>query len=423
MLRIDTSTEVQVALQGTLETFALPDVLRLLASTKKTGVLRVDNKRGHGELHVVEGALTGGSVTSAPRADQPADVLFELLRSPDGAFVFDTETEVPTGATGEDVEDALGAAEAQLAEWREIEAVVPSPRRLVTITPDRGDEDLTVSGPQWRAIAAIGGGCTVDELGARLGLPELPAARVVRDLVRLGAVDLGPTDVDPGGSPPPPPPAPPAEPEQAWQPDAPTFGEVADQTLPQAPAFERQPPADPPPPPPTPSFTADPPAAARSPEDLPSGMDDGHHVTPLFGAPSEPPTVDLSAGSPTPPPSAPATSWDAGTSFAPAESSSFFDDDDDDDSDPLADDPFGPDPFRIPRLPTGGRLDDAEDTEAAEMARQLANLSPKAAQAVAAAAAATSDEEREQALAQVSQETDEPINRGLLLKFLSSVDE
>jgi hypothetical protein len=62
----------------------------------------------------------------------------------------------------------------------------------------------------------------------------------------------------------------------------------------------------------------------------------------------------------------------------------------------------------------------AEPDEADEVARQLAALSPQAARAVAAAAQASTDEEREAALAEVNDE-DEPINRGLLLKFLSSV--
>ena len=67
-------------------------------------------------------------------------------------------------------------------------------------------------------------------------------------------------------------------------------------------------------------------------------------------------------------------------------------------------------------------LSQSSDTgDAAEVARQLANLSPKAARAVAAAARATTVEEREAALAEVTSEGDEPINRGLLLKFLSSV--
>ena len=59
--------------------------------------------------------------------------------------------------------------------------------------------------------------------------------------------------------------------------------------------------------------------------------------------------------------------------------------------------------------------------DAAEVARQLSNLSPAAARAVAAAAKATTDEEREAALAAVSEEGEEPIDRELLLRFLASV--
>ena len=37
-----------MALQGNIETFALPDVLRLLSSTSKTGKLRLEGTRGEG---------------------------------------------------------------------------------------------------------------------------------------------------------------------------------------------------------------------------------------------------------------------------------------------------------------------------------------------------------------------------------------
>ena len=63
---------------------------------------------------------------------------------------------------------------------------------------------------------------------------------------------------------------------------------------------------------------------------------------------------------------------------------------------------------------------DTDPTDAAEIARQLANLSPRAAKAVAAAAKATTLAEREAALAQVD-ESEDSINRDLLLKFLGSV--
>lgn len=400
-----------MALQGTLETFALPDVLRLLASTKKTGTLRVDTARGHGELMVRDGELVGGSAERSPRAAAPPDVLFEMLRSTDGSFVFDGDASVDTDADSQDVESALTAAEAQLAEWSEIEAVVPSPHRLVSLRTHH-DGDITFDPAQWRVVATVAGGCTVADLADRLDATEIVATRAVRDLVEKGAVELSEHDVDgsvasPAAAPAPvvaeePDPTPPPMPSfetPTEAPSMPTFGSEPDSLLaeepsPLPPLPMRQPLSD--------VASNGVAAVADEPEVAP--------VAPLF---RDEPTEEVQA-------EAPAVAEEA--TWTPSnfgdESSSFFDDDEED---PLADDPFGPDPFRIPRLP-GQDETGADDTEAAEMARQLANLSPRAAQAVAAAAAATTDEERDEALAQAT-EGDDGVNRGLLLKFLSSVDE
>ena len=64
---------------------------------------------------------------------------------------------------------------------------------------------------------------------------------------------------------------------------------------------------------------------------------------------------------------------------------------------------------------------DEEDTSAAEFARHLASLSPRAAQAVAAAARAETVEEREAALAEVAS-SDETIDHDLLLRFLGETE-
>src|SRR5262245_32794776 len=47
-----------MALQGTLDTFELPDVLRLLASTKKSGRLHLQSDRGTGDVWLDEGRVT-----------------------------------------------------------------------------------------------------------------------------------------------------------------------------------------------------------------------------------------------------------------------------------------------------------------------------------------------------------------------------
>ena len=90
-------SEVTVALQGTLETFALPDVLRLLASTHKTGRLRLTGAGGLGFAVARRRGHRGQRGQSAPRSPTaPSDVLFELLRFKEGDFVFDDD-ERPDG--------------------------------------------------------------------------------------------------------------------------------------------------------------------------------------------------------------------------------------------------------------------------------------------------------------------------------------
>src|SRR3954463_8019197 len=81
-------SEVTVALQGTLDTFALPDVLRLLASTKKTGRLLVTGSRGTGSVWVDDGGVVGAEATGTLTDAEPVETLFELLRYPDGGFTF-----------------------------------------------------------------------------------------------------------------------------------------------------------------------------------------------------------------------------------------------------------------------------------------------------------------------------------------------
>ncbi len=99
--------EVSVALQGTLDTFALPDVLRLLAATKKTGPLRLTGGRGTGSVWVTAGEVSAIEATHAPHASEPVDALFELLRFQDGAFTFDAEAVHDSPGRPTAVEDVL----------------------------------------------------------------------------------------------------------------------------------------------------------------------------------------------------------------------------------------------------------------------------------------------------------------------------
>ncbi|MEY2422617.1 MAG: resuscitation-promoting factor RpfA [Acidimicrobiaceae bacterium] len=311
-----------MALQGTLDTFALPDVLRLLASTKKTGRLVIAGNRGTGSVWVDDGSVVGSEATGALPDAGAVDVIFELLRYADGSFTFESGTTTSDPAPSRAVEPLLVDAERQLAEWREIEAVVPSMDAWISLVGDLEGEEILIAAERWKTIVSIGSGTSVTGLGHTLKLGELDVCRQVKELVELGLVKVSATPVS-----------------GLRALDEVSFGADADAATP---------------------ATWDP-FSIEIPGVDPVAVADEETTEPELE-----PVADVV---------------------------SIVEED----------------------------INDDDPIEADEVAKQLASLSPKAARAVAAAARAATDEERDAALAEASDEDDEPINRGLLLKFLSSV--
>ncbi|CAN5853875.1 hypothetical protein BH24ACT3_BH24ACT3_16470 [soil metagenome] len=180
-----------MALQGTLDTFALPDVLRLLASTAKTGELQVNGSRGNGSVWVDAGRVVATEASGARHAATAAEVVFELLRYPDGSFVFVADADPATRGEETDVGPLLDDAQAMLDEWREIEAAVPALSSWVNLAPRLPADEVTVDPDVWRMIVAVGAGETVARLGDRLELGEMSMARNLKGLVEAGLVEIG----------------------------------------------------------------------------------------------------------------------------------------------------------------------------------------------------------------------------------------
>ena len=182
-----------MALQGTLDTFALPDVLRLLASTKKTGRLVISGTRGNGSVWVDAGSVVGTEASGGGPHPDEVSVLFELLRfGGDGSFTFEAGTTAAAPTAPRPVEPLLVDAERRLAEWRDIEAVVPSMDAWVSLVGELKTDDITITAAVWKRLVAIGSGTSVGGVARALDLGELDVCRGVKELVELGVADVGP---------------------------------------------------------------------------------------------------------------------------------------------------------------------------------------------------------------------------------------
>jgi Domain of unknown function (DUF4388) len=185
--------EVVVSLKGSLETFALPEVLQLLADTSKTGELYVKGASGsEGRLWFRNGAVAAFDVESSY---QPDDAIFELLGVGEGEFSFDADSGVPesakvSGWDRQDVRSELGKAQAKMEEWVEILTVVPSLEHRVSLAAEAPSDHISVDRGQWEMLVAIGDGHSVQEvLGAR-SLGKVDGCRSIKGLVDGGLVRI-----------------------------------------------------------------------------------------------------------------------------------------------------------------------------------------------------------------------------------------
>ncbi len=386
--------EVMVALQGTLDSFALTDVLQLVGSGGKVGALEVVIGGHRSALFLEDGTVTSSMIDDAPC--DPHETMCWLLRQTTGTFAFhsDARTEQPTASIH--VAALVEESAQRNAEMDALLAIVGSLDSWVSLNPNVASETITMDRLRWSRLVTIAGGCTVSQYGALLDNGDIGALRVVADLMDTGlvtvtesahfqAVEFEAADPSPG---------------RRWtdqEPVALNPGELQWAELPAADEFA---PAEFAPavaptngmqtmaaPPSLPGFAA--PAEPAFPSTIwaaesPSAL--------LMPAPGGEWADAPSAGSGAPVPAAVAAMPQNGSAIAPQN---------------------GTVPTSVPAS--------GDEADLAAFAQEMANLSPQAARAMARAARATTVEEREQALAELEEENGH-LNRGLILRFLGAIE-
>lgn len=177
-----------MALQGTIETFPVIDVLHLLSAAGHTGRLTVEGDRGHAELWVADRVLHGGRVDGHEQTDAAALVM-HVLRHTSGVFLF--ENVALPDALGAvmpptPIEDAVEGAQRRLAEWHAVEAVVPSTAHRLRLSSALPVEQVVLDRQQWAFVVAASRWPALAEAAAELGMDDLTAGRMAVDMVQAG---------------------------------------------------------------------------------------------------------------------------------------------------------------------------------------------------------------------------------------------
>lgn len=172
-------------LEGSLETFPLSSVVKLLDDAGQTGKLSVHAALGQGSLTFEHGRLVNAS---GPGTDalEAALALFEYST---GTFTFRVE---PPGDSELDVDISqfLDLVAERETMWTHIREVIPQDAPLVVVpleVSDRPGGDVTVSSEAWK-VAVIANGRTPAQLASLVGTTEFRACSILLELHEGGLV-------------------------------------------------------------------------------------------------------------------------------------------------------------------------------------------------------------------------------------------
>jgi hypothetical protein len=188
-----------LVLQGTLETLALPELLGLLGHSRKTGALWLDAANSSAVLYIVEGRCCAAESSEAgdPLTDEPAllarviDICFAVERADDGKFRFGPEEPQWVCEETVDLEVAIEELGRLVAEWRDIQAVIPSLDCRIRLSDELGVEELNVDRERWLLVVSIDGRRSVRDLVRKTNRPVLDVCHAILSLVDAGAVNVG----------------------------------------------------------------------------------------------------------------------------------------------------------------------------------------------------------------------------------------
>lgn len=225
-------------LNGSLDTVALPDVLRLIATSGKSGLLRITNASPSGRIFIVDGRVAFATNRNDDdpiddllhmeyRADyvgSPEDrrivdlnelmennpeafgrfleqmiveVLSRLLRVDEGEFRFDVDIrsrrEIPYSFG---VEEMITQATSRADAWNKVFEVVPSVTEPFRMAPRlQQDEEIVLARRDWALLAVTGTSSTVNQIAQELKIFEFAAAKKVAELVQRGLLEFVSTEV------------------------------------------------------------------------------------------------------------------------------------------------------------------------------------------------------------------------------------
>lgn len=182
-------------LNGSLESFALQDVLRFVAGSNATGRVEIEREEVSGELSIDQGRFVAARLSDeeAPATeDEALDVAVLLFDGSGGTFSV-THEDWAGGPLDLDADQLVSAVDKRRQQWAEVVEKLGSLDDPLTLIADlpAGTEEVVVSAKQWRLLSLIDGTRSAQDVARDAGESIYATAVALAELAARGLVAHG----------------------------------------------------------------------------------------------------------------------------------------------------------------------------------------------------------------------------------------
>jgi len=193
----------RMPLQGTFDVLDFSAVLDLLAAHNMSGRLHVRGRSFAANLFFSDGMIVGADQSehqaAAVAGDVPQrvqEICFEFLGADRGNFEFHTGRTSAPAMTMMSVPEAMEQARRRVAEWQELQSLIPSLDVQPHLVSELDPGQVTLDREQWRVLTAVDGRRNLRSIGRALNMSDFEVCRAMRELLVAKVVEL---DTRPAG--------------------------------------------------------------------------------------------------------------------------------------------------------------------------------------------------------------------------------
>ena len=174
---------------GSLSQFKVIDIVRLLTSEGKTGVLSLQRGKEKGEIYVNKGAL----VHAICKDGVGEEAVFAILTWADGNFNFNPNLTSDEKTIDKNTPSMLEEKIKQLEEWQQIKEIISSRDIVFKLSSKRAPDEVRLKHDSWSVLSQIDGKKTVGDISDELKMGEYETARNLYQLFSSGLVEVAST--------------------------------------------------------------------------------------------------------------------------------------------------------------------------------------------------------------------------------------